>query len=483
MPLRRALRRRLGASLLALATLPGPILLAPTGAGAAVPTYGVDERAQAVASPALVFLEVTYKGVIRDKASGRPLEAGTKVVSRRCSGFVVNPDGQVLTTGVCVQPSHDVVRLMTFYSVGRARVDKGQLTEGQLNGFVDGLMKTADFTGEQPGTQPEATLRGQLNVATAGQTGKPAIGGTVVAAQKPDDGNLALVKLDQGGLPAVEINRDAGLGRGSTAVILGFDTKDVDGDHGTYTVQAKLVDVITLEKVDYLKVSEDVGPYSHGGMAVDNNGRVVAMLDADPGVPERPNRKLVGTDVLADFLGKNNVRNELGDADRAYRRGLDAYFAGRYSTAIREFDATPSNLLANVYRRNASDRYAVEGDAVENSADWLGYGLSAAGGALLILLITLGWRYLSWRRRPGAAPAPFAGDPYAPVSGGGPFPMSGPPAPWPTSGGGTPMTSGPPSPYEGTGWGPHSGPPAGTDHPAPHEQRHPDTEPDRPGHF
>jgi hypothetical protein len=478
MPPRRALRRRLGASLLALATLFGSILAAPATAEAAAPTYGVDERAQAIASPSLVFLEVTYKGVVRDTRSGQPLEAGPKVISRRCTGFVVNPDGHVLTTGICVQPSHDIVRQMTFYSIGRARVAQGKLAANQLGGFVDGLMKTADFTGAQRGTQPESALHAQLNVATASQTGKPSIAGTVVAAQKPDDGNLALVKLDQGGLPAVEINRDVALGRGATAVILGFDTKDVDGDRGTYTIQAKLVDVITVENAEHQKVSEDVGPYSHGGMAVDNNGRVGAMLDADGTVPERPNRALISPNLLTDFLGQNNVRNELADADRAYRRGLDAYFAGRYSTAIREFDATPSNLLANIYRRNASDRFAVEGDAVENSADWLGYGLSAAGGALVILLITLGWRYLTWRRRPGGSLAPVSSGPYAPVSGAGTFPMSGPPAPWPTSGGNGPT----PAPYEGSGWGPQSGPPSATGYPAPFEQRHPDAAPDRPGH-
>lgn len=443
---------RLGATLVALAMLSGSTLaLSPGSPAVAAPTYGVDERAQAIASPSLLFLESTYTGVIRDKKSGEPLQSDPMVVYRRCSGMIISPEGYALTTSLCVQPSHDIVRQAAFYKLGRNRIAQRKLDADKLDSFVKGLMSTADFTGPRPGTKPGLTIFGQLNVATAGRTSDPAIPVTVVGGQDPAEGNVAVVKLDQAGLPAVELEPEANLGHGSTVVILGFDTKDSDANIGTYTVQAKTVDVTAVDGADRLKTSEDVGPYSHGGMALNSSGRVVAMLDADASTAERPNRALIGMAALSAAQADHDVSNQLSDVDRAYRAGLDAYFAGRYSTAVREFDKvlaqSPSHLLANIYRQNASDRYAVEGDAIENSANWPMYLLSAAGGALVILLITLGWRLVTWRRR-AADPnllAPVSTSPYPPVSGAGAYPVSGAGG-YPVSGGGAYSVSGPPAP-------------------------------------
>jgi len=427
MPPRRAIPRRLGAPLLAFAALVGSTFaVAPARPAAAVPTYGVDERAQAIASPALIFLESTYTGVVRDAKTGKPLQVQPMVVYRRCSGFLVNPEGYALTTSLCVRPSHDIVRQAAFYKLGRQR----NIPANRLDGYVKNLMETADFTGAQPGTKPGLTMFAQLNVANAGLTSEPAIPVTVVGGQDPAEGNVAVVKLDQKGLPTVELDAEARVSHGSAVIILGFDTKDPDANVGTYTLQAKTVDVTSSGQPERLRVTEDVGPYSHGGMVLDTSGRVVAMIDVDIAAPDRPNRALIGMTALTAAMSDHDVRNELSDVDRAYRRGLDAYFGGRYSTAVREFDAVlaqaPSHLLANIYRKNAADRYAVEGDAIENAADWPRYLLSAAAGALLVLLLNLGWRLITWRRRAAhAGLAPVSTSPYAPTSGAGAYPVSG----------------------------------------------------------
>ncbi|WP_406037128.1 SGNH hydrolase domain-containing protein [Micromonospora sp. NBC_00898] len=376
---------------------------------AAVPTYARNEPAVAVATPSTVYLEATYAGYIRDVTAGTLVSRERVVVTRRCSGVVVNPDGYVVTTTVCVQPSREVLLVNALYKLGRTLVQQKELTADQLDGFVAGRRDSSAFTGARRGTAPSRTLGAQLGVATGTAPPAQAIPGAVTEALPAVDGNVALVKLRRGGLPAIEIRDGVDLRRGTSLEILGYGLGEPAGPAATYTVRTRTVAVVGRTGTNRTGVDGQIGPASRGGPVVDAAGRLVAVLDTDTAATGEPIRDLITIANIRRLLDRGGVDNRLSEVDRGYRVALHAYFSGRYSQAVRRFDEVlsqdPTYAAAQTYHNRAQERFSRDGDTTENSGDWLLYLLSAAGGALIIAGAGLGQRLLGRRLRPAAVRA------------------------------------------------------------------------------
>jgi hypothetical protein len=445
---------------------------------AAAPPYTSEERSLAIASPSLVYLETVYTGYLRNKTTNVPLLAEPVTYNRRCSGFVVNPDGVVVSTRVCVQPPDETIRQQALYVAGYVLIGEKKLDPGQLRAFVDSNLANSVFTGMAEDTPPAAQLFGQLNVATGAVTDKPAVAGRVLGASDPDQGNVAVVKLNQNNLPAVELDTKSSLDVGVSVLTLGFNTTDADERVGTYTPQSRSVQVTgqgARGKAPFYKINEKLGTYSHGGLALDKDGRAIGMIDEDPGLPNNENRAIAKASAIPPLLTKLGVSNTLDANDKVYRSGLDAYFKGRYSAAINQLDQTtrnvPANHVARTYRELAADREKIEGEP-SGLPTWVLPVATGCGAALLagILGLLIGRRGRARRRvkpdlrRPAPpsyppAPAPtYQPDPWyqvsqyqQPVPTQGPDPSPAYPAPAypeqaypPVPGQPTPQVSGPP---------------------------------------
>ncbi|MFG3302234.1 SGNH hydrolase domain-containing protein [Micromonospora chersina] len=400
-------------------------------AAAVVPTYARNEPAVAVATPATAFLEARYAGYLRNTATGALVRPEQVVVVRRCSGAVVNPDGYVVTTTVCVQPSREVLLVNALYRLGRTLVQRNELPAERLDGFVAGLQGSTAFTGPRRGTAPTLRLTGQFGEATSGDAAVPAVAGAVTKALPAVDGNVALVKLRRGELPAVELAPAPDLRAGSSLDILGYALGESAGDSGTYTVRNRTVEVIGRTGTNRTGVSGQLGPDSRGGPVVDASGRLVALLDTDTSAEGEPIRDLIVAANIERILAQSGVDNRLGETDRAFRSALAVYFAGHYSQAIERFDGVlsrdPGHAAARAYRQRAQERLRLDGDVTENAATWWSYLLSAAGGALVIGAVTLGQRALRRRLRPAGAgpdtgPEGVAVPPPTPAEVGPPTP-------------------------------------------------------------
>lgn len=371
---------------------------------AQVAPYSAEERALAIAAPSLVFVETVVTGVLREAKSNTPLSATPVTFKRRCSGFVVNPDGHVVTNGQCVQPTPDAARERALYTLGRILVEQKQLASGELDQYVRTRMGNTVFTGDEVDSEPTTQLHAQLNVARGDLTASPAVPGQLVRVLPPDDGNLALVKLAEAGLPAVQLTEAAALEPGATLLVLGYATTDTDFRAATYTAEARAVQVsgtVRQGGVTAARINDGLGIYSHGGIGVDSNGQVVGVLDNDRAANGGANRVLTPVSVVTDLLGAAGTSNELGEADRTYRSGLEAFFAGRNGDAIARFDAvaqsSPTNLLAQAYRQNAIDRSQLEGES-SKSSNWPTILLAGLAGAVLVGL-AVGAVVLLRRRR------------------------------------------------------------------------------------
>ncbi|MGY0004092.1 trypsin-like peptidase domain-containing protein [Micromonospora sp. I033] len=353
-----------------------------------------EERALATVGPSMVFVEVIFTGYVRNKQDNALLRKTPITFNRRCSGFVVNADGHVLTNTQCVRPTQDILLGNALGALANALVAERTLNTKDVAAFTKARMKTAAFTGNGPGTEPEAKLYGQLNVAKGDTTDSPAIPGAIVQSLALDAGNLALVKLDQGNLPAAELNPSATIAADTSLLILGYDTTDTSYRSATYSVSSKPATVTGVDAqspVQAYRINDDLGLYSRGGIAIDPSGRVVGMLDNDILRPDKANRLVVPVSTMAGLLSTAGVQNTLGDTDQKYRSALDAYFAGQNSTAADRFgevaEDSPTNLLAQVYRQAAIDSGGGEDSA--GTPGWAVPVLVAAAGALAAGLVVL----------------------------------------------------------------------------------------------
>jgi hypothetical protein len=442
------------AVLAAVIALGGTTIAVAEGANAA-PPYNPEERALAIASPSLVYLETAYTGLLRDKKTKALVVQSPVAYNRRCSGFVVNSDGHVVTSSQCVQPAPETLLENVLYKAGRELILDKKLASKDLETFVKSHLNTDVFTGVADGQEPDAQLYGQFNVATGAATEGSAIKASVVKATPREVGNVALIKLETNNLPSVVLNTSSTPAQGSSAIVLGFATSDQDVRVGTYTMQSKTVQVTgtgSQGQRSWLKTNDDVGTDARGGLAVDTSGLVIGMLDEDTSVTGRPTRAVAPVSLIMAVLNDAKVSNAQSSSDKKFRSALDAYFGGRYSTSVKHFDAviksTPVNQVAKRYRDYAADRSKMEKEPSSATPGWVVPVAAAGGGALIVTLIAL--LVMGARRRARArerdfeyTPAPLAdGLPYgAPVSG---MPTYGAPVSGvPTYGPGMPM-GGPP---------------------------------------
>ncbi|MDG4802584.1 trypsin-like peptidase domain-containing protein [Micromonospora sp. WMMD980] len=359
------------------------------------PPYTLEERATAIASPAVVYVEVVFTGYLRDKVTKAPLRAGPVTFNRRCSGFVVSPAGHVLTNNLCVRPATDTARQNALYALGQTLIAEKKLESAALDSYVAAKLRTTVLTGVDSQPEPQVRLFGQLNVSRGNRTEAPAIPGEIVRTWDAAAGNVALVKLADDHLPVAELNTTAEIQPGASLLSIGYATSEKDPRTATYTVASKQVTVTAWGSqgpVSVFRLNDDVGSHSRGGPVVDTSGRVVGMLDNDESSATKANRVVVPATTLGLLLAEAGVTAELGSVDRRYRSGLDAYFAGQYPAAIRQLRATvtdsPTNHVAQTYRGNADDRQAIA-DRAQTFPNWAVFVLVGLGVALLVTLVAL----------------------------------------------------------------------------------------------
>jgi hypothetical protein len=384
---------------------PAPVDAFPTDAPAnpglspwsQFPPSSPQERAVAVAGPSLVFIEAVFTGYLRDKASKAPLRAAPIVFNRRCTGVVVKADGHVLTSSSCVKPDDEFARRIALDGAARMMVREGKLTAAQVPGYITANLEKTLFTGVDAGTRPSIQIYAQFTEAKGSVTEDKAVPAQVVAAQTSADGNVAQIKLDRGNLPAVELNPGAAVTESGKLLILGFAADGADPRAATYLPRAAEVRIAGTGRrgaATIWRLADDIGGTSYGGIAVDPAGRVIGLLDQDQARPDRANRVVLPPAAFAELVSGANVTPGLGDADKRYREGLDAYFTGRFAAAADQLAAAsaaaPENRMAEAYRQNAANRQQLEGGAAAADVPaWARWLLVGAGSALVLVLALL----------------------------------------------------------------------------------------------
>lgn len=258
---------------LAVVLLSLPVLLVGTPASAASPAYTMEERAFAIASPSLVYIENRLSGFVRKTETGTTSHAKAVSLIYACTGFVVEAQGHVITSNHCVQPSSSSLVSAALSLIANDMIKDGQLPEDQKQVYIKDNQAGADFTGERVGSKPTQRITGQLFQGQSGLSTEPAMQGELIDFLPAKEGNVALLRFSQGGMPSVQLASDA-VQVTEPVVLAAFGRNSGSTIYTPRSLTARISGRIGNDAPPIYQLDSDLGGFSHGGAVVGSSGRV-----------------------------------------------------------------------------------------------------------------------------------------------------------------------------------------------------------------
>src|SRR3712207_708916 len=226
-----------GAGAAAASESPSPSSSTSSSAGADGTGATQLERVSAYTQPSVVYIQTDWTGYVYDTYNKRFLNNQKPfTLSFQCTGYVVNPNGYIATAGHCVDP--DQVKPDFYAAAAQWAVDNGYyavntLTVEDILGFGDYVVMNA-----QKKRKPDLKVTAAWGVSAGGvETGK-ALPARVVKFQPFDQGDGAIIKVEQENLNALPLTDDD-IEIGTEVVAIGYPASvDVVADQ-TFTPSYK----------------------------------------------------------------------------------------------------------------------------------------------------------------------------------------------------------------------------------------------------
>lgn len=438
--------------------LVGSLVLMMATPGVADAQSTPEEEAAALARPAIVYIEATWSAYVQDHEGdwlneGEPFTGGWT-----CTGFVVNPSGYVATAGHCTDGAQE----MAVMAGVDYWVEQGWATAEEAPELFQTGMMNWKVEGENSGSPPAVEYHVQHGKATSGMSTGEAWPARLIESKPMEEGDVALLKVEQSNLPVVELASSEDVAIGTPILSIGYPgTSDlvVDATLEPTFKDGKISSSKTREGglIPVYEISAAVSGGMSGGPTVDLDGRVVGInsFGINSQIETQQFNFVSPSTLLSEMLARNGVVNELGPVDTLYREGLDLFYAGSYAAAIETFDEVldrvPSHQQAQEFRVRAAnagpDTAPEEPEAVadEPAADSSGGGISplVLVGGLVALLVIGGLAFVVARSRGRSKKDAPPQSPSAPVE-----PVATPQAApeHPAAGNGAPAPVGAPEP-------------------------------------
>jgi serine protease Do len=377
------------------------------------------EQVRALVQPGVVYEDITWTARIYDRSNkgflsnfdkkGAPVQTFT--VTFRCTGFIVNPTGFVVTAGHCLQ----------YDLEGRTDDPKGALVDAAaqwaytsrayyLNENLS-LKKIREFAAKsyQPRGINTSTPRPSpvvaYGVAVSGlPSGKP-LPARLVGLQKFEVGDVALLKIEGENLPTLELAPQQEIEVGTQVVAVGYPASVDLVTDATFDPSFKSGDISNIRTIQsglltVYEINADVSGGMSGGPAVDLQGRVIGVNSFGIRGETGAFNFIRPVSSVAEILADEGVQNEIGDLNQVYRQGVTAYFARDRERAMQlltqVLDQVPSHELAQEFRAKAA-QLPVSPPAAE------GFPFGLAAGIAGIALVLLGGGFVLARRRRSAS--------------------------------------------------------------------------------
>jgi serine protease Do len=430
----RLSRRRSGAvaaAILMVLALGFTTIGAP--AAAAQPASTPEERAAAITRPAVVYLEIEWEGWVRDKRDGQLWDNESVYFVNRCTGFVVNEAGFIVTAGHCVDPGIEGAAPIFYEEIVRRYVEAGVIDESQSEAALSEISENSEVEGLAAGDPPTRNVYVQRGVAVSGLTTGEAFPARVMDVTPVSGGDTALLKVDQDSMPAIAL-AEGEVPVGTEILAIGYPGSADDISDQTLEPSSKDGTISNLRTDNGIPVYETSAAMTggmSGGPVVNMEGEGIGLVSRGPAEEPQAFNFAAPSSLILEMLARNGVTNQLSDIDTQYREGLDNYYDGQYSDAIENFDAvlaqSPAHQQAQEFRQQAVELRQTEGDQGSDDGGMSGWWIAAiVAGALILLviaavLVALFLMMRARRRRatpPAGYPAPGAPTPPGPPAAG-----------------------------------------------------------------
>lgn len=307
-------------------------------------------RVSDIVGPSIVYVETAWEATFQVPFDDGTIEEwGPYELVNSCTGFFVSNDGDIATAGHCVNFDVDI-----------------------HTAFVEGLF--ADFEAEGIVTDDALFVEALDNwgieysqqvyvYETIDASGRVETNGTlahVEDSQEFEQGDLALLSISTDEVwPAIEIAPDDKPEVGVDVFSFGFPGSVGDiVDPASLTPSVEPGSVASNQAegaIDVIQVTSDISAGMSGGPAVNSRGQV---LGVNSHLPRNAEQGFVtNTEDLRRFLERNGVEAGLSEADAAYRKGLDLFYAEEYKDATEQFDVVlaeaPNHTHAKDFKAEA----------------------------------------------------------------------------------------------------------------------------------
>ena len=416
------------------------VTLTLTGTAVATGTTSDDTPVQVapLVQPSVVYETITWSGYVYDRFNKQYVQDQPFTVTMQCTGFVVNPNGYVATAGHCVDPDggKDSIRrtaaewaLENYYDYPEALTVEDVIGDYRVDILGDDNQVHRNQADRKVGVSWGASVSG-VKV----QKQKPA---RVLGFQDFDEGDGALLKVDETDLNAIELADTSGVeinqgvvAIGYPAIIDSFTDPDLTPTFDSGNVSS--IKTVADGLLSVFQLSAELSGGMSGGPTVDAEGRVIGVNSAH--FVGEPFNYAVPAERIKELLGSAGVENTVSETTETYRDGIRAYFAGDRDTAVAELtevlEEQPANGLAETYLAKAK-KLPAPVEAADDSVNWVGWG-ALAGGVVAAIVGGLAALMLVLRKMRRRTPPVVSGGQQFPAAGTTPGQPVGATQPEPT---------------------------------------------------
>ena len=173
--------------------------------------------------PSVVYETMTWSGYVYDRYNKQYLRDKPFSVTMQCTGFVVNPDGYVATAGHCVDPAGGkdaLQRAAAEWALENYYTNSYFLTVDDV--IADYRIDTLNDNGQVHHNDIDSVVKVSWGASVSGVNvlkQKPA---RVLSFQKFNEGDGALLKVDETELNAIELADTSGVEINSGVVAVGY---------------------------------------------------------------------------------------------------------------------------------------------------------------------------------------------------------------------------------------------------------------------
>ena len=444
---RRALRTMLPAlaCIALLIGMPGalaqtsPASPSPLGEGSAQTTGTPEEKAAMITGPAVVYIEQAWSAWVKVPKNselryfqGYVNDGYAFQWSTRCSGFVVNPEGYIVTAGHCVDPGEEGARDTALQQAVQWLIDNDYIYKRDFQYWLDEAHLLWRVEGEEAGSDADVQISVQHGIAVGGQSSGETFAARLVDYTPWSEGDGALLKIEQSDLPTVLVADSSDIAIGTPVLSVGYpgSTDQVTDQSLEPTFKDGQINAEKTREggaVPVYEMSAALSGGMSGGPTVNMNADVVGVNSFGIVGETQAFNFITASSIVTEMLARNGVTNELGPIDETYRAGVDAYYSGDYQTAIARFDEvlalSPEHQQAQELKVEATKLQQTQPSPTSGEAEGAGgtdegggFPVLAIVGIALAVLVVVGLVVVMSRRKPRApAAAPAGGQPLQAV--------------------------------------------------------------------